>query len=116
VAKAAKKLITAKVAAQGEKEQLYADLEGRRPPYFGEREPTAWSATTHFRSESGVRADANRGRFISLDGPPPPTGKEWLESAAKRMKARPDHPDQITQAAQQLESEMHEGVHTPTVR
>jgi hypothetical protein len=51
---------------------------------------------------------AERQYVLNLDGPPPLPAKEWLEAAAKRMKARPDCPDQITQAAQQLEPEMHE--------
>jgi hypothetical protein len=108
VAEADEKVIAPPSAAQRQQEQPYAEPEERRPPYFGEREPTAWSATTHFRGESSFPADANRSHLLLLDGPPPLTGEEWLRIAVERMKARPDCPYEITQAAQRFEAEMYE--------
>jgi hypothetical protein len=70
--------------------------------------PQALPGEARLAGEGGTIADSQRHYDLNLDGPPPLTAKEWLEAAAKRMKARPDRPTLITQAARQLESEMHE--------
>jgi hypothetical protein len=72
--------------------------------------PQAWSVEAHLQGGrgSGLRVDAERHHDLNLDRPPPLAAEKWLDAAAKRMNARPDRPDQITQAARQLESEMHE--------
>jgi hypothetical protein len=105
MAKAAKKVIVPSPAAQ---RQQYADPEGRRPPYFGEREPVVSSLEAIVRGEGNLRADASRAHTILLDGPPPLTGDEWLKAEALKMKQRPDCPYEITEAARQLKLAMHE--------
>lgn len=101
--------IKSSMPAPPPREQPYAaSKDTRRPPYFGECEPTVLRAAIHFEGDSDLRAGANLARTILLDGPPPPTGVEWLKPRAKQIMARPDRPDQVTQAAKQFESEMHE--------
>jgi len=102
------KLVSDASAAQGRREQPYAECAGRRPPYFGEREPVNSSLEAAFQGESGLRADAMRAATVPLDGAPPLTGDVWLKAAAERLRARPDCPYQVTQAARHLEPEMHE--------
>jgi hypothetical protein len=71
-------------------------------------DPITQFAEARFAGAGGLRTDPHRHVLVDIDGPPPPSGETWLASAAKEMKKRPDHPDQITQAAKQFEPEMHE--------
>src|SRR5262245_33142007 len=107
MAEADEKLVAAAAAAQGRREQPYVECEGRRPPYFGEREPVAWGAEARFEPNPGMIADADQTATVKISGTPP-SGEKWLKAEAERMKASPDCPYQITQAAQQLKSSMRE--------
>jgi hypothetical protein len=90
------------------REQPYNEPEDiRRPPYFGEREPVVWAAEVHERLKITVCADARRSHSVDLDVVVP-SGEEWLRVAAERLRASSDCPYQVTEAAQQLESAMHE--------
>jgi hypothetical protein len=57
--------------------------------------------------KSYCTASADRYRTINIDSPIP-SGLEWLEKVLDRMKAAPDCPKEITEAAHRLEREMEE--------
>jgi hypothetical protein len=65
-------------------------------------------AAATFAGEVGGRADAGRSVPVLIDGPPPPPAAAWLKDAADRMKATPDCPKRVTDAARRLEKEMAE--------
>jgi len=56
----------------------------------------------------GGRVDSGRSVPLLIDGPPPPSAQDWLENAVDRLKATPDCPQRVTDAAQRLEKEMAE--------
>jgi hypothetical protein len=72
-----------------------------------QRTPEVHYAEVRVQAESRLTARAERERTINIDCPVP-TGLEWLENALDRMKATPDYPKTITQAAHRLEHEMDE--------
>jgi hypothetical protein len=65
-------------------------------------------AAATFAGEVGGRGDAGRSVPVLIDGPPPPSAQDWLESAVDRLKSTPDCPQRVTDAARRLEKEMAE--------
>src|SRR5262245_9835084 len=58
-----------------------------------------------FTGKSGLATDADQYRPMKISGEPLPA-QAWLEAAVKRLKAAPDCPANITDAARRLEHEM----------
>jgi hypothetical protein len=71
------------------------------------RVPKVHSGEAPVRSETSVITDADRYTKVNIDSPLPSPLK-WLENALARLKATPDCPQEITEAARRLESEMAE--------
>ncbi len=68
--------------------------------------------TTHFveaklEGKSDLAADPHRHAMMDIDAPVLPA-KTWFAAAAARLKASPDCPPRITDAARRLETEMEE--------
>ena len=80
-----------------------AQDEGKDTPI----EPKVHSGEVKIRSQSGVPASADRYRTVNIDCPLP-SAQKWLETALDRLKAAPDCPQEITEAARRLEHEMAE--------
>jgi hypothetical protein len=70
--------------------------------------PQALSVEARFAGAGGMIADVERHHDLNLDGPPPLSGQAWLEGALDRLKAAPDCPQRVTDAARRLEKEMAE--------
>jgi hypothetical protein len=66
------------------------------------------SVEARFAGEGGLSGDVHRHRDLNLDGPAPLSGQAWLKDALDRLKAHPDCPQRVTDAARRLESEMAE--------
>jgi hypothetical protein len=71
------------------------------------RVPKVHSGEVKTRSESSVSTNAGRYRTVNIDCPLP-SAQDWLEEALDRLKAAPDCPREITEAARRLEREMAE--------
>src|SRR5262249_19921892 len=65
-----------------------------------------WPLEARFQGASGLSVDAHRRVTINIDGPPPSSARDWLFEAVDQLKAAPDCPTQVTEAAQRLEAEM----------
>jgi hypothetical protein len=61
-----------------------------------------------FAGAGGLSANLNRHHNLNLDGPPPLSAQAWLEDALDRLKAAPDCPQKVTDAARRLAPEMAE--------
>jgi hypothetical protein len=79
--------------------------------------PTVWSTPTlsevhyveaHLHGTSGLQADPHRHAVVDIDGPPPPSGRDWLMDRGKRLAADPSSPVRVTNAARQIVKEMYE--------
>src|SRR5262249_47015653 len=66
-------------------------------------------AEARFEGKGDLHTDPHRHVDIDIDGPPPPTGSDWLSEAANRLASRAyDSPAHVTDAARLLAKEMHE--------